>query len=381
MTRRSPIGPAGSRFLPGCTAVLVLGVLLLGGSGSAARAAVSDRQDAPIPLLAYYYIWFDPVSWNRAKTDYPLLGRYSSDDRQIMEQHVRWARQAGIDGFIVSWKLTDTLRPRLETLVEVAAENQFKLALIYQGLDFERDPIPTAKVQDDLAWFVEMYGQHPAFDLFGRPLVIWSGTWKFTANELATVAAPLRQDLLLLASERNLEGYLRVADYFDGNAYYWSSVNPDTFPGYQEKLDGLAEAIHARGGLWIAPAAPGFDARLIGGTTVVERKGGETLVTQLQTAFNSGPDAVGLISWNEFSENTHLEPSENFGMTYLELLADYSSIDLPVFEHFNSSDPAPGQPVPPPPPDRGAATVVVAAAGLVLAGLIAAGQLLRRKRE
>src|SRR5687767_3245771 len=37
------------------------------------------QADNPIPLLAYYYIWFDVSSWDRAKTDYPLLGRYSSD--------------------------------------------------------------------------------------------------------------------------------------------------------------------------------------------------------------------------------------------------------------------------------------------------------------
>ena len=33
---------------------------------------------APVPLLAYYYIWFDTRSWDRAKDDFPELGRYSS---------------------------------------------------------------------------------------------------------------------------------------------------------------------------------------------------------------------------------------------------------------------------------------------------------------
>ena len=44
----------------------------------------------------------------------PLLGRYSSDDRGVMRQHVAWAKRAGIDGFIVSWKSTPVLnrRPR-----------------------------------------------------------------------------------------------------------------------------------------------------------------------------------------------------------------------------------------------------------------------------
>jgi len=68
---------------------------------------------SPIPTLAYYYIWFDSSSWSRAKIDYPLLGRYSSDNRAVMLQQVEWAKAAGIEGFIVSWKSTDLLNGRL----------------------------------------------------------------------------------------------------------------------------------------------------------------------------------------------------------------------------------------------------------------------------
>ena len=52
----------------------------------AARAGVGQ---SPIPMFAYYYIWFNPSSWDRAKRDYPLLGRYSSDEERIMRTHVR----------------------------------------------------------------------------------------------------------------------------------------------------------------------------------------------------------------------------------------------------------------------------------------------------
>ena len=62
----------------------------------------------------------------------------------------------------------------------------------------------------------------------------------------------------------------------------------------------------------------------VGGTTVVERRDGETLRRQLDAAHGSSPDAIGLISWNEFSENTHIEPSEQYGARYLEVVADVS---------------------------------------------------------
>jgi len=76
-----------------------------------------------VPLLAYYYIWFDANSWNRAKTDYPLLGKYSSDDASIMRRQIKEAKSAGIDGFIVSWKDTATNDQRLRLLMGVAGRS------------------------------------------------------------------------------------------------------------------------------------------------------------------------------------------------------------------------------------------------------------------
>ena len=128
--------------------------------------------------------------------------------------------------------------------------------------------------------------------------------------------------MLVLSTEKSVDGYQRLADVTDGDAYYWSSVDPDTHPNYPEKLLAMSQAIHRDGKIWIAPFSPGFDARLVGGTKSVDRKDGETLVTQYQAAAQSSPDAFGLISWNEFSENTHVEPSEQFGDRYLTVLRD-----------------------------------------------------------
>jgi hypothetical protein len=319
---------------------LLLGILLVSvvmalPSMSAVAAPAATRT----PVFAYYYIWFDPSSWNRAKTDYPAFGRYSSDERLVMQRHIRWAKDAGIDGFIVSWKSTPTLDERLRELAEVARAERFKLLVIYQGLDFEREPLPAARIARDLNFFRARYGRHRAFDKFGRPLVIWSGTWRFSTAEIARVTASLGSELLILASERNVDGYQRVAEYVHGNAYYWSSVNPETFPGYDAKLAEMGRAVHRRKGIWIAPAAPGFDARLIGGTTIVPRRNGATLRRELDAATASSPDGIGLISWNEFSENTHIEPSVRHGARYLEVLADVQGETTDIETNLDSAPP------------------------------------------
>jgi hypothetical protein len=317
-------------------------LLVVAAQGASAQEVPpdTDATASPAPVLAYYYIWFNASSWNRAKTDYPTLGRYSSDERSVLERHVEWAQAAGIDGFVVSWKHTDVLDARLELLIDVAEERDFHLSIIYQGLDFERRPLPVERVADDLELFADRYASSPAFDLFERPLVVWSGTWEFTPEEVGTATTRVRDDLLVLASERDVEGIERLAGLVDGDAYYWASVNPGTYPDHAGKLAAMSAAVDATGGLWIAPAAPGFDARLVGGTSVVERSDGEMLRRQWDAAVSSAPDAVGLISWNEFSENTHLEPSETYGDRYLEVVRTLTGSGGPGAADFDSSEPA-----------------------------------------
>src|SRR6185437_4961398 len=81
--------------------------------------------------------------------------------------------------------------------------------------------------------------------------------------------------------------------------------------------------------------------RKIGGTTVVQRDGGRTLLRECATAYASSPDALGLISWNEFSENTYIEPSQKYGDEFLQLLAQLRLASPPnLASGADSSEPA-----------------------------------------
>jgi hypothetical protein len=315
------------------------GAVTATGARNNAAPATSGRP-GHVPVLAYYYIWFDQRSWDHAKSDLPKLGRYSSDNVDVMRQHVQWAKQAGIDGFIVSWKNTPVLDSRLAKLVDVAEQENFKLSIIYQGLDVNRNPLPggAATVARDLDYFSWTYSHRAPFSLFAKPLVIWSGTWDYSTSDIAGVTASRRSNLFILASERNVDGYNRLAHAVDGDAYYWSSVNPATYQGYKRKLADMKSAIERNGGLWIAPAAPGFDARRIQGTTVVPRKDGETLDVEISAALSSTPDAVGIISWNEFTENSHIEPSQDHGFRYLDVVAQRLGNGIPVPETVRVAD-------------------------------------------
>jgi hypothetical protein len=309
----------------------------VGPSSSASPAGLHHP-----PILAYYYIWYTKTSWNRAKSDYPLLGRYSSDDKKVMQEHVAEAKKAGIDAFLVSWKDTQALDSRLATLTSVARAENFRLGLVYESLNFQRNPLPVATVKADLLAFTKRYAKDPVFRIFDRPVIVWSGTFKYSAADVASVRQALGSSVLLLASEKDVKGYQRLAATVDGNAYYWSSVNPQTTRNYASKLQLMGDAVHANQGLWIAPVAPGFDARQVGGTKTVERRDGATLRQEWGTALASSPDAVGLISWNEFSENSYIEPSVKYGDTSLRVLSDITGSPLPVLPQASSSDSSAG---------------------------------------
>jgi len=321
----------------------------------------SPTRPEEAPVLAHFYMWFQPSSWNRAKIDFPAVGRYSSSQTSVMKEQVAQARAAGIDGFIVGWRSTDTLNRRLTALRGIAADQDFKLAVTYQAQDFNRNPLPVAQVQRDLEELAATYADDPVFHLLGpRPVVALSGTWHYSEEELRSITEPVASRLLVLATEKNVADYERVASAVEGELYYWSSGDPQQTRGYQEKLLAMSNATRAHCGLWVAPVMPGYDARELGGTTVVDRRDGATLRSSWQAALATVPDVIGVISWNEFSENTHIEPSTTFGTRYLDVLRDLTGAPPPPAKELDSSEPqgagSPGR----------AAFTVSAAMGVVL---------------
>lgn len=114
---------------------------------------------------------------------------------------------------------------------------------------------------------------------------------------------------------------------------------PGDLPRVQSKLDQIGQQVHEIKGLWIAPASPGLEARLIGGTTTVDRNSSNTFRSEINTAMASSPDALGIISWNEFSENSYIEPSHKNGTQYLDTFSQTLKAARPKIVEFGSSIP------------------------------------------
>ena len=289
----------------------------LGTGPALARGPASAAARHRVPVFAYYYLWMTGSYWSEHKLDHPVEpfpGNYRSDNPAVIRWQVRQARAAGLTGFIVSWKDTPAYRTILPLVERAARKSGLKLAMEYEGLNAARQPLPVATVAADFRFFTSTYAPNPAwYRIDGKPLTIWDGTrgshglrWPASRGACAARSSCSARGTTSPSSRR-------LAAYTDGDAYYWSSVYPGRDRFYASKLAAMGAAVHRAHKIWLAPFAPGFNATLIGGGRAVPRLSGATLRTEYATAARSAPDILGLISWNEWTENTYVEPSVTYG--------------------------------------------------------------------
>jgi hypothetical protein len=267
---------------------------------------------------------------------------YGQDDPAVIERHVRQAAAAGIAGFIVNWRGTGEpvqdadsisysrrLEEMFRAVTEVGREGvDFKIWLNYKA---SSTILPTEYILNDLSYLQREYADSPALDRFysDRPMLVWVGSRKYGLDTVRTVSERFRDTFFFVGDESWKTWGDGRAAYLDANHYYWSTQNSYTNPHSFEQLRDLAAMVRSSGPnpdgsnkLWFAPFTPGYDSQLNGGSTCVPRKGGETMRALFEGNAATDPDAWVLISWNEISENTHIEPLQRWGTTYLDAVEE-----------------------------------------------------------
>jgi len=338
----------------------------MAGAGLTASTASADTGK---PVFVIYYLWWTADHWEdrlgaayphgttpaplpatldanscgtqssyqgNTLTDVPGSAGYDQSAAATIERDVRLAASLGIKGFAVNWNgagtssqtVTSTAYNRrlqyvFDAVHKINAEGiPFRLMLNYKG---SATKLSTSAVNGDLAYFSARYGSDAALDhtYSKRPEMVWAGSWKYSAAELATVAKASRSKVFLIGDEKPTTWNATRAAQLDGGSYYWSSQDPWRNPASFSQIKKLGGAVHAgtnpdgQKKTWLAPFTPGYNAQLLYNTsTCVERRSGKTMHELFRGNKASNPDGWTFISWNEIAEGSYIVPLTRYGKQY-----------------------------------------------------------------
>jgi hypothetical protein len=296
------------------------------------------------PLLgAHYYPWYragkKPQHWGEnqefaAVTDSPSGGPYSSNSMRLVRRHLRAAVESGIDFFVVNWQVTfQGLNPTelnaTRKLFRVAEEEGHPMSLsVLLAVDTEDPSLIKSAIRTVQQEFFPLRVYHR---FRNRPLL-----WYFMNDPFLGYFFYHHKELLSmnrnchpiatggLAYNKFLPGLLRK--FFSG----WCFYSPLEV-GSGERRESVWERSYVDfredgGRIRTFTMCPGYDDSKLTSPQrernefrVVPRDGLETYQTMQDFALNLNPppDLVVVTSFNEFHENTHIEPSEQFGDMYL----------------------------------------------------------------
>ncbi len=301
---------------------------------SISAAAQSDDK----LVLAFYYAWFNMLTWEGALSDKPLQ-LYHSGDVYAIQRHVREAQQAGIDALVQIWygpELTDNqTEANFRVLLDQAQYQDLRAAV---SVDLN-SPFLTGEDEVITALRVlwEDHAQHPAYLwVEGHPVVFFFAQDKLALTTWQDIRAQVdpQHRMLWIAEGPQLE-YLQT---FDG--LYLYSVAWATTPA--AVLTHWGEAVrqwNAREKVfryWVATVMPGYDDLTTGRANafVRPRENGDYYRACWEGAIRSAADWVVITSFNQWPEGTHIEPSVNYGNFYInltaELAAEYRGLAIPA---------------------------------------------------
>jgi hypothetical protein len=298
-------------------------------------SAAVTNSTVPRLVLAHYYPWYTLDTWRDPQMGDSPLRPYSSDSVEDVDQQARQAVATGIDAFVVSWQGKEAGNGfnvrRMQLVLEAARRAGLKACLYTEtyvanvGND-PRNPVDPDVVLDWLIDIVDMFGNHPAYLRHeGRPVILMYAVTLLPQAQWDMVFARLR------ATGRNPVvigefAQSTLLESFDGEYQYTNVLRPPDEVARLERPESLrVRTLHllrppAPRQIWVASVTPGFDdTKLVGRVgRQVARANGQVYDAQWDAAVTSGADWVVVTSWNEWWENTQIEPGVRYGTVFLD---------------------------------------------------------------
>lgn len=298
--------------------MVLLWVMVAQNSATPAATATSP------PLLAFYYGWYDDQTWTSGLSPDMPLQTYRSTDPAAVARHVSQAKSAGIEALVMSW-----YGPRIEFN---QTEPNFIMLLdesrrqgITAAVDFEtHSPFypDRAAVVAGLKYLLNTHAKHPAYFKFnGKPVIFFWQQNRFTVDEWESIRQEVDPNhTSLWIAEGTTLSYLF---HFNGHHLYnvaWANDVAAELNRWRNLVRWF-DWFYGLERLWVATTMPGFDERHLDrrDNNYRPRGTGEFYKESWAGAMATEPDMLIITSFNEWIEDSQIEPSVSYGNYYLDL--------------------------------------------------------------
>jgi len=274
-------------------------------------AEIRTRLLAQRPLVGvHYFAWYrlGHDGWGNDLTKVsrgapiPAVGSYDSSDTDVIATQIRQMEEAGIDFAIVhviagapgTWA-------NARTFVDRLSGHRLRAAVVLDGLYADDAATKRMWVEKVKAEFT---GDSHYLQFHGEPLIM-------------LYSAPLNFDVpgVVLRNVYWTDRYDPGRNTFNPN----HRLEPRDWPFWAESPQPLVNGI--------VPVLPGYtDAALGRPRTIVHpRRDGEFYRTQWNRALSLHPELIVIYSWNEYFEQTAIEPTDAWGDRYLAMTVCYAA--------------------------------------------------------
>jgi hypothetical protein len=353
-------------FIAGVDNVSIAGTtknFIISGRSESLGGPLSIEAAGPKKVFAIYCPWWaaNTSKWSASYAIDNPFEPFLSLRQADVNRRVQTASGAGINGFLSSWQGKEHFaETAFQLLLNAAHEKPDFSVAVYletgvanQGHTYGEPPDP-AYMRKWIQDVVRDHGADPSYlKMNGKPVIFIYRARYFTPDVWKNqVFDPLRAEGIDAFYVGDYVSWDRVAplpEYlavFDG----LHSYNPSVYSTIDSRSIYNCFSINARATktysllndpgaprkVWMGTAVPGFD------TTHLYNPG--LLIPRDETSFYrsmwddnlaSNPDWMLITTWNDYGENTHIEPSLSYGSTYLDISREY----IAGFKAAN--DPAP----------------------------------------
>lgn len=315
------------------------------------KAVVNDAQ---VLVGIDYFVWygkgFGAAHWNDnlsygAVNQKPVLGYYASDSGEIIRKHLHMLADCGVDYVAANVHVDenglDVYQYNVtERILDIIETDNLKIRLCVQLCPFTTSSAKLVsagqKIVDNLI-YRQGYQNYR-----GKPLVFifWTGSLDGDYSIIESFKELFEECTLIASSMRpynKTDEMNKTFELFDG----WSLFSPLEIAANPDERENFIKNIYqqydaGKQCIKVFTCSPGYDDSILADKSresdrlrTIGRNNGDTFRQMLNMAkmCNPKPDMIKISTFNEFHENTHIEPTVEQGTLYMDILRD-GIIDL-----------------------------------------------------